>query len=645
MSMTKTVAYNNSHSLRQWLSGFSLSKRLIAGLIVALTVSGGLLVMISLSLGQGYVRNEQEVAAMRLVKVFESGLQNAMLHRDLSGLESILVTLGQAPGVESALLLNAQAKVRFSSRSADMDKQQSDTLHGLCLPPACVTMQPEMRWLEQKQGLALQIAYPIANQTRCFQCHGSQQTHPINGVLVVDLKPVDTDARQNPYRVLLITGLAVLLLFSAMMVWTLRREVFRPLRQLSNTANRIAEGDFSARINWSRQDELGQVGRQFDAMASRIDSIVQSLETQQRFLQQLVDAIPDPILVIGPDWRIRIANTAYCELVGQSLDQIINTCCYRTGRGQDEPCPATLVTCPVVEARQNRSLRTIMTLRQRDGSEIPVEIDAVSLSYANEELTVEVLRPLDKTIRYSQEQRLSTIGLLANGVAHEIHNPLASIRLALQASLRGLRRNDISQIELIDYLELVDDQIDRCVLATQRLMQMSQPPSPSLGNVLLDEAIEDVLALLAEEIRIAYIRVERKISPPDIMLMADPTELRQIFVNLIHNAIHAMPKGGIISISGVVTKDNKYLIKVSDTGCGIAPDDLPRIFLPFFSRRADGKSGMGLGLAISKSLVVRFGGSISVSSEVGRGTEFQITLTQAPAGALPHSHNSDYGHV
>ena len=103
MSMTKTVAYNNSHSLRQWLSGFSLSKRLIAGLIVALTVSGGLLVMISLSLGQGYVRNEQEVAAMRLVKVFESGLQNAMLHRDLSGLESILVTLGQAPGVVNPL--------------------------------------------------------------------------------------------------------------------------------------------------------------------------------------------------------------------------------------------------------------------------------------------------------------------------------------------------------------------------------------------------------------------------------------------------------------------------------------------------------------------------------------------------------------
>ncbi|MBK7503095.1 MAG: HAMP domain-containing protein [Polaromonas sp.] len=371
MSMTKPMASGGTYSPQQWLSRSSLSKRLIAGLVVALAASGGLLVMISQSLSQGYVRNEQEVAAMRLVKVFEAGLHNAMLQRDLSGLERILTTLGQAPGVESALLLNAQATVRFSSRPVAMDKRENVTLHGLCLPPACVTMQPEMRWFEQKQGAALQIAYPIANQVRCFQCHGSRQAHPINGVLVVDLKPVDTAARQNPYQVLLLTGLAALLLFSSMMVWTLRREVFRPLRQLSNTANRIAEGDFSARINWSRQDELGQVGRQFDAMASRIDSIVQSLETQQRFLQQLVNAIPDPILVIGSDWRIRIANTAYCELVGQSLDQIINSCCYRTGRGLDEPCPATLVTCPVVETRQNRSLRTIVTLRQRDGSEIP----------------------------------------------------------------------------------------------------------------------------------------------------------------------------------------------------------------------------------------------------------------------------------
>ena len=106
----------------------------------------------------------------------------------------------------------------------------------------------------------------------------------------------------------------------------------------------------------------------------------------------------------------------------------------------------------------------------------------------------QVLRPLERSIRFSQEQRLATIGLLANGVAHEIHNPLASIRLALQASLRGLKAKDISHEELVEYLELVDDQIDRAVLATDRLMQMSHPPGEDPEPVALSAAVDDVLA-------------------------------------------------------------------------------------------------------------------------------------------------------
>ena len=214
-------------------------------------------------------------------------------------------------------------------------------------------------------------------------------------------------------------------------------------------------------------------------------------------------------------------------------------------------------------------------------------------------------------------------------MAHEIHNPLASIRLALQASLRGLNAKNISHDELIEYLELVDDQIDRAVLATDRLMQMSHPPGENPEPVSLAAAIDDVLALLGEECRQRGVATSVDVNPPGCLVLGDRAELRQVFVNLVHNALHAMPQGGRIHIAAEAPDEQHVRITVGDTGTGIAADDLPRIFLPFFSRRADGQHGMGLGLPICKSLVEHFGGQIRVSSQPGQGTVFTLHLRRA----------------
>ena len=288
-----------------------------------------------------------------------------------------------------------------------------------------------------------------------------------------------------------------------------------------------------------------------------------------------------------------------------------------------------MLSCPVLQARENQTLRTVMALRHRDGSDLPVEIDAAQLRFNGELLTVEILRPLDEAIRYSQEQRLSTIGLLANGVAHEIHNPLASIRLALQASLRGLAQGDMDKAELIHYLQLVDSQIDRCVATTQRLMQMSHPPGDTLVPVQLAVAIDDTVTLLGEEARMRQIEIRFVHPAQPIWVQGDDAELRQVFVNLLHNAMHAMTPGGLVNIQLDTSNASVVLIRISDTGVGIPAENISRIFLPFFSRRADGQAGMGLGLAVCKSIIDRFGGSIAVASELGKKTVFTISLPLA----------------
>jgi len=600
----------------------SISGRLVAGLVIALVVSGGLLVTMALWLGQQSVKAEQEQAAARLVQVFEASLHTSMLQRDLPSLQRTLQVLGQAPGIAQARLLNVQGDVRFASRAAALGGR----IPLACQQPDCADATLQNHWVDTAQGIALQVRYPILNRSQCAQCHGEPDVHPVNGVLLIDFAVVPTGLGGSRQALLLGLGLAALLLFGAIMAWAMRRVVTQPLQHMADVSQRLAAGDFDVRVLTSSDDEIGRVGQQFNVMADQVAQTVARLQTQQQFLQDLVNAVPDPLLVIGPDWQIRLANTAYARLIGHDAQTPVRGCCYKVGRGANEPCPSTMLTCPVLQARENQTLRTVMALRHRDGSDLPVEIDAAQLRFNGEMLTVEILRPLNEAIRYSQEQRLSTIGLLANGVAHEIHNPLASIRLALQASLRGLAQGDMDSAELVHYLKLVDSQIDRCVATTERLMQMSHPPGDALVPVQLVTAIDDTVILLGEEARMRQVEIHFEHPEHPIWIQGDNAELRQVFVNLLHNAMHAMKQGGEVRVEIETSNASLVLIRVSDTGAGIPSENLSRIFLPFFSRRADGQAGMGLGLAVCKSIIDRCGGTIAVASELGKSSVFTITL-------------------
>ncbi len=348
--------------------------------------------------------------------------------------------------------------------------------------------------------------------------------------------------------------------------------------------------------------------------------------------QNLIDAMPDPVLVIGQDFRIRSANAEYGRLVGRPMSEVVGNTCYAVGCGRDQPCAPTLIACPVVEIRANaRSMRSVMTLRHSQGTELPVQIEAAPLVVDGELQIVEVLIPLERSIRFSQEQRLSTIGLLANGIAHEVHNPLASIRLALQASLRGLKEQNMGREELMEYLQLVDHEIDRCVLITHRLLQMSAPPQETLTPVHFASALDDVLSLLRHECETRNIQIVKNLLMPELSVMADEAELRQVFINVIHNALHAMAGGGQVTVTGQLTGNGLYYqMDFADTGVGIALEDQARIFLPFFSRRVDGVRGTGLGLAICKGVMERFGGKITVDSELHQGSAFHLLLCVAP---------------
>ena len=605
----------------------SLSRRLTLVLMLALLMVSGMLSAGIWWVSREAMRREQEASAERIARLFEASLHTAMLRRDLGGLAEILSRLGHMQGVASAALLHPDGEIRFASRATDLGTRRPDLVAGLCLRSGCAESPPRIQPLEADDRL--RIAYPIRNQARCAACHGPVEVHPVNGVLVVEFKGLVEGDISGQMRGLLPLGLAALGLFALAVGWVVRREVLVPVARLGDVADRVAEGDLSARAGEPGVGELGRLGLRLDSMTERLGRMIEASGRQQAYLQSLLDAAPDPMLVIAEDGCIVLANSAYLRLLGLAAGEAIGQPCHRVSRGLSEPCPTTLVRCPLAELRARpEPLRTVMSLRRRDGSEVSVEIHAAAVHTPDgRRMVVEAIRSLDDQVRFSQEQRLSAVGLLANGVAHEIHNPLASIRLALQSSLRGLRDGTMSGEDVTEYLVLVDKEIDRCVASTQRLLTLSHPPGET-RPVDVRAAVEDTLALLEAERQTTGVSVQICLEPPGARVMADEAELRQVILNLVQNAFHAMPRGGQLRVA-LGREGADYHLSVSDTGVGIGADDQALVFMPFYSRRADGQQGSGLGLAICKAIVERHGGRIGVDSTPGVGSTFHVRLPAA----------------
>lgn len=620
------------------LAPTSLARRMALWLLAAFVLVGGGLLAVSAWIGQSAMQREHEAASLRMAALFEAGLRNSMMARDLPGLQRLIDRLSDLPGLDAAFLVHPSGQVRFASSVARVGTDEAASLRGLCLAAGCGDLsRAQLHWGGAPGRSTLRVVYPVRNEARCAGCHGEPAQHPVNGVLLLDFAPLASERMtlEHAGTRLLPAALTALALLAFSLGWVFRREVLHPLAGLLATVGRFGAGDLKARTQSRGADEMVQLGRAFDHMADQVQSQMATLTAHGRFLQSLLDSAPNPMLLVGDDHRIVLANAAYARLLGMQRTDVVGKPCHAVSRGRKEPCEPTLVACPLAECRLDRPpLRTVMAFTRTDGSAVDVEIDAAALQGPNGERQVlQVIRRLDEQVRFSQEQRLSAIGLLANGVAHEIHNPLASIRLALQSSLRGLRDGSIERTELVDYLRLVDDEIDRCVHITQRLLRMSQPSAQMAQPVSVRDAIDDVLGLLAEEARRAQVVCKVKWSIPGdgARVLGDEGELRQILLNLVQNAVHAMPNGGQLTLAVEAGNAGTLRIAVSDTGCGIAVADLPLIFMPFFSRRADGQRGTGLGLAICKTLAERSSGRLSAHSTLGEGSCFELVLPDADA--------------
>jgi two-component system NtrC family sensor kinase len=258
-------------------------------------------------------------------------------------------------------------------------------------------------------------------------------------------------------------------------------------------------------------------------------------------------------------------------------------------------------------------------------------ISCLLISYTLSSMVTDRIRKTDEkqlSLLYEAEHsnKLASIGRLAAGVAHEINNPLAIIdqKNGLMQDLLGLTGDFKHKEKFYTSIAGIHNSVNRCKVITHRLLGFARRMDVILEKINLRDLIQDVINFLEKEAMYSHIRLELSFPEELPEILCDRGQLQQIFLNIINNAIDAIGKDGVITVSAAL--EEKFIaVKIKDSGPGIPPDVLKHIFEPFFTTKSPGK-GTGLGLSITYGLIQKIGGEISVSSQVGNGATFEIRL-------------------
>ncbi|MBZ5497316.1 MAG: sensor histidine kinase [Acidobacteriia bacterium] len=224
-----------------------------------------------------------------------------------------------------------------------------------------------------------------------------------------------------------------------------------------------------------------------------------------------------------------------------------------------------------------------------------------------------------------QSDRLAALGQLSAGIAHEIRNPLGSIK----GSIEILETEIAPDNPKHEFVRIIKEETARLNSIVAEFLRFARPPKPAVELASLNELISSTLNLLQKEAEHSRVEIRKCLDPLLPEVNVDRDQIRQVLLNVVLNGIQAMPQGGVLEVSSA-RADGKVVVEVADNGPGLEEEDLERVFDPFFTTKPQ---GTGLGLSISYQLLQRHGGRINAERNAGRGMTFRIELPIAPLSA------------
>ncbi len=394
----------------------------------------------------------------------------------------------------------------------------------------------------------------------------------------------------------------------------------------------------SATLLHEEEQEVATVGYFKDMR--EVKRLKQELHDFFKFEHNLIQSSIDAIIASDEEGNIIVLNPSAKKLLGYSGPEIIMKMSFND---LFPPVAAQELREELLSENyggKNRLFLYETYIMDKTGNKIPIQLSATIIFDEDKEVgTVGFFRDLREIRRMEQqfndqtrllhEHKMISLGRLSASVVHELNNPLAGILNYIRLMLKVVHRGSLDQEKqekFTRYLTLVESETHRCSKIVSNLLAFSRKSELQLKKMNINELLEKCILLSQHKLMLQNIEIKTDFNPEIPEVMGDFNQSQQCVINLVFNAIDAMPDGGTLTIiSDFDRDDNMVEIKVKDTGQGIDSKDLYQIFDPFYSTKTEGK-GLGLGLSVVYGIIDRHKGTITVDSKPGKGTVFTIRL-------------------
>ena len=352
------------------------------------------------------------------------------------------------------------------------------------------------------------------------------------------------------------------------------------------------------------------------------------LSRMREFSENILESLNDGLVVVNRDNRVVRWNRRLEELYGVRHEDAVGQRLYDLF----DPGVLEVLTAATRDSAEGAAFyRVPLSTRHEHGRRLLVNLATTPLRDSDGAVagTIVIMEDISTRVQLEEQlqisEKMASIGLLAAGVAHEVNTPLTGISSFTQMLLQNSDPDD----PRTKVLEKIERQTFRAAKIVNGLLNLARPAQVDAGPIDLHAVINDVLSLLEHQLRNGSIQVRKDLSASGLVVQGIEYKLQQVFLNLFLNARDAMPRGGWLTIATSIRPgDTRAVVEISDTGLGIPPDQLSRIYDPFFTTKAIGK-GTGLGLSITYGIVQEHDGTISCDSAVGKGTRFTLALPLA----------------
>ena len=376
------------------------------------------------------------------------------------------------------------------------------------------------------------------------------------------------------------------------------------------------------------------------------------MEVSERFLQTALDGIQDCINIVDKDFKIIFMNETASQRAGKKRQLLLGNKCYTELWKESSPCK-NCVTGKVFET--GKPQQTITWEMGLDGKKFYLEKFAFPIvdKEGKVEYAVEIFRDITerklleedreqqrlelgkrvRELRHAYEElksiqnqllqaeKMASIGLLASSLAHELDTPLTTI-----SGYCELLAEDIHDERLLCRIKIISEQIIKCQKTIRNLLDFSRKSTCEKKLYNIHHLINNTLLLVEHRLKIHKINLRKTFDDNIPPLLVDGNQIQQVILNLVNNAVDALPQGGDIFIETRLNMEAKSIeVVFEDNGIGISSEDQNRVFAPFFTTKEPGK-GTGLGLSICNNIISAHNGKIALENRIGNGTRFVVSL-------------------